>query len=87
VLVESREKVQSFSFMATVNATCPICRRELASGPRLPTHPFCSERCKLVDLGNWLGNGYVIAGPAAEGLEDIEGLDPELLAALLRESS
>jgi endogenous inhibitor of DNA gyrase (YacG/DUF329 family) len=73
--------------MATVNPTCPICHRELPAGPRLPTHPFCCARCKMVDLGNWLGDGYVIAGPAAEGLEGLDDLDPELLAALLREHS
>jgi endogenous inhibitor of DNA gyrase (YacG/DUF329 family) len=50
-------------------------------GPRTPTHPFCSPRCKLVDLGTWLGDGYVIAGPAAENIED---LDEETLAALLQ---
>lgn len=27
--------------------------------------PFCSERCKLIDLGNWLEERYVISTPAA----------------------
>jgi uncharacterized protein len=45
---------------------CPICRRVLADvaeqfGPR----PFCSERCKLVDLGNWLGEKYRVSRPLA----------------------
>jgi endogenous inhibitor of DNA gyrase (YacG/DUF329 family) len=64
--------------------TCPICKAKLPESPRPPTHPFCSPRCKLVDLGNWLGDGYVIAGEAGENLED---LDMETLAALLREPS
>jgi endogenous inhibitor of DNA gyrase (YacG/DUF329 family) len=25
-----------------------------------PWHPFCSERCKTIDLGKWLSNGYAI---------------------------
>jgi endogenous inhibitor of DNA gyrase (YacG/DUF329 family) len=36
-------------------------------GPR----PFCSERCKLIDLGNWLGEKYRISRPLSpEDLED-----------------
>lgn len=71
--------------------TCPICKAKLPEQPRNPSHPFCSARCKLVDLGNWLGDGYVIAGGAAEGaaesLADLGDLDAETLAALLREPS
>jgi endogenous inhibitor of DNA gyrase (YacG/DUF329 family) len=62
--------------------TCPICRRALPV-ERPATHPFCSARCKMIDLGNWLDDRYVIAGP---GLEDVD-LDDEALAALLREPS
>ncbi|MET0389238.1 MAG: DNA gyrase inhibitor YacG [Polyangiales bacterium] len=68
------------------DATCPICRRKLQAGKLPPTHPFCSPRCKMVDLGNWLGDGYVIAGAAAERVGDLV-LDEETLAALLREPS
>ena len=28
--------------------------------------PFCSERCKMADLGRWLSGGYRIAGPPAD---------------------
>ena len=43
-----------------------------------PNRPFCSERCRLADLGNWAGERYRIAGPpvepdpAAEGEDDPE---------------
>lgn len=37
--------------------SCPICHREVAwEGNRF--RPFCSERCKLVDLGNWAAEAY-----------------------------
>jgi len=43
--------------------TCPICKRPVsdppADGPR-GDHPFCSSRCKLIDLGRWLGGAYQI---------------------------
>jgi len=42
---------------------CPICRQEtFAQGNSL--RPFCSERCKLIDLDNWLAGRYRISTPA-----------------------
>jgi endogenous inhibitor of DNA gyrase (YacG/DUF329 family) len=39
----------------------------------LPTRPFCSQRCKLADLHNWLSDAYRISAPLQEGdLEDDE---------------
>ncbi len=38
--------------------------------------PFCSERCKLIDLGNWASERYVIStsvGPEAAALEEEGG--------------
>jgi hypothetical protein len=31
-----------------------------------PHRPFCSERCRLIDLGTWLDEGYRVSGEAAE---------------------
>jgi endogenous inhibitor of DNA gyrase (YacG/DUF329 family) len=41
---------------------CPICKKSVADeGPERPaTYPFCSERCKLIDLGRWLDGKYQI---------------------------
>jgi uncharacterized protein len=41
---------------------CPICKKEVALGD--PEFPFCSERCRLIDLGNWASEKYVIPGPS-----------------------
>ena len=45
--------------------TCPRCgtRREWSGNP---FRPFCSERCKLIDLGGWLTEKNTIPGEAAE---------------------
>ncbi|BAM86833.1 conserved hypothetical protein [Bradyrhizobium oligotrophicum S58] len=43
---------------------CPICRRPSTEAVR----PFCSPRCRDVDLHRWLSGSYVI--PAVEGDED-----------------
>lgn len=40
--------------------TCPICDTQLPTPLDRRLHPFCSERCKMVDLGKWLGEDYVI---------------------------
>jgi len=39
---------------------CPICRTSVEPGER--AFPFCSARCRLIDLGQWLGGSYVIPG-------------------------
>lgn len=43
---------------------CPICKKPVeAKGPEFP---FCSERCRLIDLGKWASGGYVISSPVAD---------------------
>ncbi len=41
---------------------CPICKRPVADdGPDRPAaYPFCTDRCKLIDLGRWLDGKYQI---------------------------
>jgi len=48
---------------------CPICKREVdeaAKGREGSFFPFCSERCKLIDLGRWLSGKYQIPVSPAE---------------------
>ena len=40
---------------------CPICGKPVALSD--PEMPFCSERCRTVDLGNWASEKYVISSP------------------------
>ncbi len=40
---------------------CPICRKAVERDN--PELPFCSERCRLIDLGNWASEKYVISTP------------------------
>jgi hypothetical protein len=40
---------------------CPICKKEVARSD--PEFPFCSERCRTIDLGNWASGKYVICSP------------------------
>ena len=48
--------------------TCPICHKIIKpviqeKNGRQTFSPFCSERCKLIDLGSWLDADYKIASP------------------------
>ena len=46
---------------------CPICKRVLADAPENHgPRPFCSTRCKMIDLGNWLSEAYRIPVSARE---------------------
>jgi endogenous inhibitor of DNA gyrase (YacG/DUF329 family) len=53
-----------------IKVRCPICQRLLeGEGPKeWPEFPFCSPRCRLIDLGRWLGEeyGYRVAAPDGE---------------------
>jgi endogenous inhibitor of DNA gyrase (YacG/DUF329 family) len=43
------------------------------SAAEWPTFPFCSARCRTIDLGRWLGEKYRINVPEAEGEPPPEG--------------
>ncbi|HXX18365.1 MAG TPA: DNA gyrase inhibitor YacG [Candidatus Acidoferrum sp.] len=59
---------------------CPICKKSTDSEIDAD-FPFCSERCRLLDLGNWSSEKYVVSSPAFdesmfENLEkDLQGSD------------
>ena len=58
---------------------CPICKKP--SAPHIEgqasVSPFCSERCKLIDLGRWLGGKYQIpVEPDDETASDVDVSDP-----------
>jgi endogenous inhibitor of DNA gyrase (YacG/DUF329 family) len=43
---------------------CPICKKEVSFGD--PDFPFCSERCRVIDLGNWATGKYAIPAERAD---------------------
>jgi len=46
---------------------CPICKRVVADAPDdFGPRPFCSPRCKMIDLGNWLSDVYRVPLTALE---------------------
>lgn len=55
---------------------CPTCQTLVLAGSA--DFPFCSERCRLIDLGKWASGGYVISTPIN---------DPEMLESIAEEQS
>ena len=41
---------------------CPTCGRSIEWSEQSPFRPFCSERCRIIDLGAWLSEKHAIAG-------------------------
>ena len=48
-----------------IQVKCPKCNSEFSYYER-DTRPFCSERCKMVDLGHWFEGSYAFAGKDGE---------------------
>ena len=46
--------------MATI-VKCPTCQTEVVWGPEAAFRPFCSDRCRLIDLGAWAAEEHRIA--------------------------
>ncbi len=44
---------------------CPICKTPVAPRAANRAFPFCSDRCRLLDLGKWLGGDYRVPGERA----------------------
>ena len=58
---------------------CPICKGSVAGRATNGAFPFCGERCRLVDLGNWLGETYRV--PAEERADEAPGAEDATPAA------
>jgi uncharacterized protein len=56
---------------------CPICDKPMdGQGPKeWPEWPFCSKRCRVIDLGRWLSGNYRISTPAP--MEDVDDADAD----------
>jgi len=56
-----------------MTSKCPRCGKETESTGN-PYRPFCSEHCRLIDLGNWISGAYRI--PTKNSDEDEDGESP-----------
>ncbi len=61
--------------MTTRKVRCPQCGEDALWAPENPNRPFCSERCKQIDLGCWAGDSYRIAGQVSDEEAGVPGID------------
>ena len=54
---------------------CPICKKGVKNGD--PEFPFCSDRCRTIDLGKWASGAYVIPSQVSDADEQIRESTPE----------
>lgn len=62
----------------TMIVKCPTCSKSVAWTSNNDFKPFCSNRCKLIDLGEWASEGHKIAG---------QQMDPHTVSELAKEES
>ncbi len=46
---------------------CPTCKKIVTRKDL--EFPFCSDRCRLIDLGKWASGGYVISSPVSDNAD------------------
>jgi endogenous inhibitor of DNA gyrase (YacG/DUF329 family) len=49
---------------------CPTCHKPVEWSPDAKWRPFCSERCRLIDLGAWMNEQRSIPGEDAPSADD-----------------
>jgi uncharacterized protein len=53
-----------------IQLKCPICKKPVKGSD--PEFPFCSERCRTIDLGKWASGQYVISSPLKDNADEFE---------------
>jgi endogenous inhibitor of DNA gyrase (YacG/DUF329 family) len=51
----------STCYTETMSGTCPICHKAVPPRAKSEFFPFCSVRCKTIDLAKWMGGDYRVA--------------------------
>ena len=71
--------VENVATKQKLKLKCPICKKPVVR--HAGDFPFCSERCRLIDLGKWASGQYVVSSPVQDGddgeLTNINGTDDE----------
>ncbi|MDV6316019.1 DNA gyrase inhibitor YacG [Idiomarina sp. HP20-50] len=58
----------------SISVNCPTCQANVEWSEKSPARPFCSERCKLIDLGEWANEEKTIPGePVVVANDDYNG--------------
>jgi hypothetical protein len=69
MIAYARSRLARYGLCMKSSDVCPICAGPRRGRPENHAFPFCSARCKLADLGNWLGGRYALGGEPTTGDE------------------
>jgi uncharacterized protein len=58
--------------MSIAKVRCPQCAKTVEYLASNPNRPFCSERCKMIDLGAWASDQYAIPGKSPEADDSLD---------------
>ena len=50
---------------------CPTCNKDVEWSPASSFRPFCSERCRLIDLGEWANENHTIPAESISSSEEL----------------
>ncbi|MGV8836068.1 DNA gyrase inhibitor YacG [Cellvibrio sp.] len=56
------QNTTSNSDLTSLELACPSCKKAVLWNDEFPHRPFCSDRCRLIDLGEWASESHRIAG-------------------------
>lgn len=57
---------------------CPTCKKVVAWNDAEPFKPFCSQRCKLIDLGDWATEAHKIPGQSYSDETELDIPDDQI---------
>ncbi len=79
IVAQAHDRGQKAALTATEDGVticrCPNCGKETVYSVSNPFRPFCSEKCKILDLGAWASEQRTVAGPALTDDEDADLLN------------
>ena len=58
-------KIMNIQKNSNITVSCPTCQKKVPWDVKHTSKPFCSERCKLIDLGEWAAGENKIPGDPA----------------------
>ena len=74
--IETPSEQSSLGLSETKSMRCPLCNALVDTTPKAEKpkcRPFCSERCKTIDLAHWLTGAYAVPGEPVEASGGQEG--------------
>ena len=70
----------------TATVKCPTCQSKVVWSSESAFRPFCSDRCKQIDLGAWASDEFKVEGANPSSQSDIEAIEQAFEEMMLEQS-